>query len=108
MKTRKDIEVLKANWLRDPCWDVEGTEGFEAHHDELLAFRHGTEARWQAAKAAREAAIDAEADRLGMHGLLRLVRQLEETQRRQAEAIVHLTEGRPRAAWCALTGREDG
>lgn len=32
MKTRKDIEVLKANWLRDPCWDVEGTEGFEAHH----------------------------------------------------------------------------
>lgn len=94
MKTRKEIEALKTNWLRDPCWDVEGTEGFEAHHDELLAFR--------------ETAIDAEADQLRVHGLLRLVRQLEETQRRQADAIVHLTEDRPRAAWCALSGREDG
>lgn len=50
-KTRSEIEALKANWLSDPCWDIETTEGFEAHHDELLAFRKQTEAphiqRWQ-------------------------------------------------------------
>ena len=66
MKTRHDIEGLKAGWLRDPCFDIEGTEGFEAHACELHAFRLATEARWRAAEDAREATTDAEADRLGL------------------------------------------
>lgn len=45
MKTRHDIERLKSGWLRDPCWDVETTPGFEAHTRELHAFRLATEAR---------------------------------------------------------------
>ena len=45
MKARHDIEVLKSGWLRDPCWDVETTPGFEAHACELHAFRLATEAR---------------------------------------------------------------
>ena len=45
MKTRHDIEVLKSGWLRDPCWDVETTPGFEAHAVELHAFRLATERR---------------------------------------------------------------
>lgn len=107
MKTRHDIEVLKAGWLRDPCWDIETTSGFEAHACELHAFRLATKARWKAAEDAREAAIDAEADRLGTHGLLRLVRQLETMQQRHHAALLHLTEGRSQAAWHALAGREE-
>ncbi len=38
-KTREEIEALKKDWLKDPCWDIEATEGFEAHHDELYIYR---------------------------------------------------------------------
>lgn len=38
-KSRDEIEKLKQTWLLDGIWDIEKTEGFEAHHDELLAFR---------------------------------------------------------------------
>ncbi len=104
MKTRRDIEQLKAGWLRDPIWDLEGTEGFEAHHDELLQFRLTTEARWTAAADERERALDAEAERLGVHGLLRLLRDAEARQQRQHEAIALLTEGRAQDAWRTLSG----
>ncbi len=49
MKNRDELEALKANWLKDPCWDIESTEGFEDHQEELLAFRKETEAKWKAA-----------------------------------------------------------
>ena len=104
MKTRRDIEQLKAGWLRDPIWYLEGTEGFEAHHDELLQFRLTTEARWNAAADEREREIDAEAERIGVHGLLRLLREAEARQQRQHEAIALLTEGRAHDAWRALSG----
>lgn len=107
MKTRHDIEGLKSGWLRDPCFDIEGTEGFEAHACELHAFRLAAEARWKAAEDAREAAIDAEADRLGTHGLLRLVRQLETMQQRHTDALLHLADGRHHAAWRVLLGQEE-
>jgi hypothetical protein len=38
-RTPEEIEALKANWLKDPCWDIEETEGFEAHSVELKAYR---------------------------------------------------------------------
>lgn len=37
-KTPEEIQALKDSWLRDPIWDIEDTEGFEAHREELLAF----------------------------------------------------------------------
>ncbi len=43
-KTDAEVAALKANWKADPCWDIEDTEGFEAHYDELLAFRKAYEA----------------------------------------------------------------
>lgn len=107
MKTRKEVESLKAGWLRDPCWDIEGTEGFEEHEKELLAFRRATEARWAAKAAERQAALDAEADQLGVRGLLRLVRQVEALQARQQQAILFLTEGQAGEAWRVLTGTEE-
>lgn len=47
MPTKKEIDNLKSNWMNDPCWDIEDTEGFEQHHEELLAFRLEQEAIWQ-------------------------------------------------------------
>lgn len=42
-KSREDIERLKQQWLDDPCWDIENTEGFDAHREELLEFRDSVE-----------------------------------------------------------------
>lgn len=39
MKSKKELDDLKANWKGDPCWDIEDTEGFEEHRAELLAWR---------------------------------------------------------------------
>jgi len=39
MKTREEVENLKANWREDPCWNIEDTQGFNEHKDELLAYR---------------------------------------------------------------------
>lgn len=46
-KTQKEIEALKANWRHDPIWDIEDTEGFEAHYEELKAYRLEKEAAWK-------------------------------------------------------------
>lgn len=43
MKTPRAIEDLKAQWLEDGTWDIENTEGFEEHYDELLAYRRQVE-----------------------------------------------------------------
>lgn len=48
MKYREELEALKASWVKDPCWDIEDTPGFEEHQEELLAFRKETEAKWKA------------------------------------------------------------
>ena len=46
--TRQDIEKLKKDWLKDPCWDIEDTEGFEACREELRVYREEQEAIWDA------------------------------------------------------------
>jgi hypothetical protein len=42
-KTQDEIDALKLSWLKDPCWDIEETEGFEECKEELIAFRHKIE-----------------------------------------------------------------
>lgn len=39
MKTSQEIEGLKINWSNDPIWDIEDTEGFEEHKQELYIYR---------------------------------------------------------------------
>lgn len=41
--TRDEVEALKQNWLNDPCWDIEETEGFEFYREELAIYRLGIE-----------------------------------------------------------------
>lgn len=37
-KTTQEIEDLKAQWIKDPIWDIEDTEGFEDYRNDLLNF----------------------------------------------------------------------
>ena len=39
MKTPAEIATLKSSWYADGGRDLEDSEGFEAHRDELLAYR---------------------------------------------------------------------
>lgn len=41
------------SWREDPAWEIEETEGFEEHKDELRAVRLKCEAEWKA-RAQRE------------------------------------------------------
>lgn len=47
MATRKEIEDLKHNWNGDPCWDIEDTEGFEDHKEELELHRYKMQEKWR-------------------------------------------------------------
>lgn len=53
IRTGPEILELKMQWLADGCWDIEETEGFEAHREELLAFRLHSEAEWKTKRQAR-------------------------------------------------------
>lgn len=48
VKTAEEIEHLKSNWFADPCWDIEETEGFEAHRAELLEYHEKCKELWKA------------------------------------------------------------
>ena len=56
MKTREEVEALKRNWLEDPCWDIEDTEGFEEYAVELRGYHVEWRSRWEAAREKEEAA----------------------------------------------------
>ena len=43
-KTRAEIDELILSWREDPAWELEETEGFEEHKDELRAVRLKCEA----------------------------------------------------------------
>jgi hypothetical protein len=45
----EQIEKLKKSWRKDPCWNIEDTEGFEDHKEELIAFRQKYELQKQTA-----------------------------------------------------------
>jgi len=47
MATQPEIEKLKQDWQRDPIWDIEETDGFEEHRQDLLAFRLKLEDHWE-------------------------------------------------------------
>ncbi|MDI5832506.1 hypothetical protein OCF84_21700 (plasmid) [Shewanella xiamenensis] len=78
-RTEEEINNLKRDWKDDPCWDLEDTEGFEAHIDELKAFRLQCEADWRAKIEARnareEAQLRKEFDQLGQDTLFQLFKK---------------------------------
>lgn len=67
VRSLEEIEALKAAWLKDPCWDIEDTEGFEAWHTELLLFRLDIQRDSKAFEAQR---IGAKTAALGINATL--------------------------------------
>jgi len=74
MKTKEELEHLKTNWESDPIWDIEMTEGFEEHKEELLKFRLEKEAAW---KRDEERALLELAELFGAPGNLAMGRGLQ-------------------------------
>ena len=73
MKTKQEVEALKENWLQDSCWNLADTEGFEDHHDELLAFQKEWEQKWH---DRYEAKLLEQSVRVGFPGNIKLVEYL--------------------------------
>lgn len=46
MKSREEVQELKAQWRRDPCWDIFDTEGFEEYREELKSYQEECEFVW--------------------------------------------------------------
>lgn len=45
-KTIEEINALKQQWEDDPCWEIETTEGFEEHAEELRLFSETVRKKW--------------------------------------------------------------
>ena len=73
-RTAEEIRELKSGWRDDPIWDIEETEGFEAHHEELLKYRLEVE---REAKERRRRELKQKAERLGVPGNVALAGYVE-------------------------------
>lgn len=75
------LSSLKKDWLEDPCWDIEDTDGFEDFRDELRNFRLETQAKWDTERAEKaESERNRRLERyetLGPDGLMALLEKLE-------------------------------
>lgn len=92
-RTQQELNELKNQWRADPYWDIEGTEGFEAHQDELVAYRGEWEAKWNAERLAH---LEKRAEALGCPGnvtLAQYVETLEYRLDRFAERLETLEAG---------------
>jgi chromosome segregation ATPase len=78
-RTDEEILALKSQWTSDPCWDIEDTEGFAAHREELLAYRQAKEAEWAQERLAR---LEKRAAELGVPGNLALAEYVERLEGR--------------------------
>ena len=71
MKTREELQRLKDNWSRDPCYNLEDAKGFEEYREELRAYSEQWKAQWQQEWEAR---IARKAEQIGCPGNLSLAR----------------------------------
>lgn len=93
-KTDHEIQELKRDWESDPIWDIEHTEGFEDHYNELLAFRLTKEAEWA---DLRKAELRKFAQKIGTDSLdLALyLRRLENRVKELEDLVWHLHNPNP-------------
>lgn len=88
MPTPEEVHDLKAQWCGDPVWDLEDTEGFEAHRDELAAFAKQQMDLWDAQAEAR---LTAKAESLGCPGNLILAGYVEALEARLCKIEAQLS-----------------
>lgn len=87
VKSMDDINALKRNWMGDPCWDIEETEGFEVYADELRQFRLEREAEQRGRETLR---VELKTAELGINAAL--LRYIERLERRIALMEVELSK----------------
>ena len=88
---RVEINDLIESWKDDPSWDIEDTEGFEHHREELLVIRKEWEERWEKEHKDR---LEERAERLGCPGNLKLARYVEGLEARIKRIMDRLEKGR--------------
>lgn len=69
MATQAQIIKLMTDWLADPSWDIEKTEGFEEHKAKLFIFRLAQENLWRQEQRRN---LEDIAAKLGVPGNIRL------------------------------------
>ena len=74
MKTYREIEDLKFQWICDPVWDIETTEGFEDHKEELFKYRMQCESKW---KEEWKENMEKKAHKMGVPGNIKLAEYIE-------------------------------
>jgi predicted RNase H-like nuclease (RuvC/YqgF family) len=89
MKTRKEIDHLKASWTHDPCWDLADTEGFEDHREELSDYQEKMEAYW---KEQREGEKRDSAHRMGLVHPSKLAEYISGVEWRIDQLILRIDE----------------
>ncbi|GGB53221.1 hypothetical protein GCM10011607_12180 [Shewanella inventionis] len=94
IKTREEIEDLKRDWKNDPCWDIENTEGFEVHKNELKAYSDECELEWsktaEKRKARENKKLEEELERIGALGMLKMIKALKSRLNEAEERIYNL------------------
>jgi methylphosphotriester-DNA--protein-cysteine methyltransferase len=53
-KSLEELQALKDNWLKDPCYDIYEVEQFQAYRQELIDFQTKQERKWEVAREERE------------------------------------------------------
>jgi hypothetical protein len=95
LRTVKEIDELKAQWLVDPCWDIEETRGFEAHKFSLRFWRIKQERKWEREEKER---LELYAKTLGIPEKPQLARQILDMQREHIATMERLTDALDRIA----------
>lgn len=93
IRTAEEIADLKRGWRCDPCWDIETTEGFEAHREELTAYRLQIEAQWKKRDEDRYLEVAAKLGCAGNKQLGEYIENLENTLRRLSREIENIKYG---------------
>lgn len=76
------IQGLKDAWVNDPCWDIEDSEGFYNHREELLDFRKKQEQIWDMES---NQPLQAKAEKLGVPGNVVLAKYISILEQRLLE-----------------------
>jgi len=106
MKSREEVEALKQDWLSEPCYNLNGIEGFEAYNKELEDFQAHWEQIWEEKENERQLAIDKKANKLGIEGIYRLVLKNQELTKRIEKACYSICDGETYNAYRILNGWE--
>ena len=95
MMSRKSVEGLKHSWKCDPCWNIEGTEGYEVFRDELRAFQAEKEASWEADRMTELQTLSAKLGCPGNFDLARKIQAMEYQIGRLLDRVIELEDSAP-------------